>query len=75
MTPVNTPKMDQGGLMTRIGIDVMKKAMKAQENEVLSVLQSAGAQPPQQQQQQQPVANNQAIAELTGLGQKIDIKG
>ena len=71
MTPVNTPKMDQGGLMTRIGIDVMKKAMKAQENEVLSVLQSAGAQPPQQQ----PVANNQAIAELTGLGQKIDIKG
>ena len=69
---MNNVSMGNGDLMAKIGIDVMKKAMKVQEREVLSVLQSSTLQAPPQQQ---PVSNNQTIAELTGLGQKLDVKG
>ncbi len=58
-------------LMQQVAIDVMKKAMDTQSKEVLSVLQST-AMP---RSVQTPNASIPNVAALTGLGQKIDIKG
>ena len=67
---METGKAGSAGLMQQISLSVMKKAMEVESNEVLSVLQSSAMQTPAQQRATPP----HAIADLTGLGQKIDIK-
>ncbi len=67
---MNAGNVGSAGLMQQISLDVMKKAMDVEAKQVLSVLQSAGA-----QQLQSPAQPTPDIASLTGLGQKIDVKG
>ena len=62
--------MSNASLMQQVNIEAMKKAMDVQEREVLSVLQSSALQTPAQNQS----APTQAVADLTGMGQKIDIR-
>jgi hypothetical protein len=60
--------MSNASLMAQIQVDTMKKAMDVQEREVLSLLQNTLQTPTQN-------APSQNVAALTGLGQKLDIKG
>ena len=64
--------MSNGSLMAQIQVDTMKKAMDVQARDVLSVLQSAA--PQTMQSPAQPVSS-QKVAQLTGVGQTLDIKG
>jgi len=71
---MNISGLKDGSLLQTIAIDSMKKAEKVQEHEVLAALESAGGtQPPAQPQPSQPAP--QAVAELTGLGTQIDVRG
>jgi hypothetical protein len=62
--------MSNGSLMAQIQVDTMKKAMDVQARSVLSVLQSATS----MQTPAQPVPP-QNVAQLTGLGRNLDVKG
>ncbi|NPA30088.1 MAG: putative motility protein [Epsilonproteobacteria bacterium] len=60
--------MSNASLMAQVQADTMKKAMDVQEREVLSLLQNTLQTPTQN-------VPSQNVAALTGLGQKLDIKG
>lgn len=67
---MNVGNSGNADLKQQIAINIMKKAMDVEAKEVLSVLQSATAQPSRSSDGVTP-----NVAALTGLGQKIDIKG
>ncbi len=62
--------MGGASLRQTITTDAMKKAMDIQGRDILSLLQGVAA----SQQMQAPV-QSQSTAQLTGIGQNIDIKG
>ncbi|WP_457596865.1 hypothetical protein [Hydrogenimonas sp.] len=66
---METSGMGNASMMQAIAVDTMKKAMDIQAREVLSVLQSAAP------RSMSSPATPAAVAQLTGLGQKIDVKG
>ena len=67
MTNLN---VSNSSVMLSNNVNVIKKALDVQERDMMSILASASANTPTQSVEQQ----SKQVAQVTGMGQNIDIK-
>jgi len=67
MTNLN---VSNSSVMLSDNVSIIKKALDVQERDIMSILSSASANSPTQNIQEQ----SKQVAQLTGMGQNIDIK-
>ncbi|WP_456381866.1 hypothetical protein [Hydrogenimonas sp.] len=60
--------LSNADLMARIQVDILKKAMEVEREEVLSTIRNASSSP-------EPSPSKEKMARLTGKGSDLDLKG